>query len=222
MHAWSIVAGRSVPGSFVLLYRTTRHRHSGALRNGWGVATRGRARAPRACGLVARETALQEDGGAVTLWRCCAIASESQLTHRAPNVSRGRLTGVELASAWQEERMAAHAQDDGFPAQEDPSKAAPGARGPAAREEGSAALTKEREAKASGWPARQLWEPELSSERCALGQHLIPRWTSVGPRPVTFRSGMEAHLAMGFLWFHDPVPAGGGRHIALGPGAWAD
>jgi hypothetical protein len=38
--------------------------------------------------------------------------------------------------------MKAHAQDDGFPAQEDPSQAASGARDPAAREEGSAARTK--------------------------------------------------------------------------------
>src|SRR5215475_11651294 len=44
-----------------------------------------------------------------------------------------------------EERIEAHAQDDGFPAQEDPSKTATGARSPAAREEGSAACTKERE-----------------------------------------------------------------------------
>ena len=49
--------------------------------------------------------------------------------------------GVALG-ARNEERMKAHAQDDGFPAQEDPSKAASGARDPEAPEEGSAARTK--------------------------------------------------------------------------------
>jgi len=39
-------------------------------------------------------------------------------------------------------RMQVHAQDDGFPPQKDPSKAASGARGPAARQEGSEACTK--------------------------------------------------------------------------------
>jgi len=36
-----------------------------------------------------------------------------------------------------------HAQDDGFPPEEDPGKTAPGARGTAAREEGGEARTKE-------------------------------------------------------------------------------
>src|SRR5262245_66580421 len=56
----------------------------------------------------------------------------------------GRGTSVQRAGR-NEERIEAHAQDDGFPAQEDPSKTATGARSPAAREEGSAACTRERE-----------------------------------------------------------------------------
>ena len=103
--------------------------------------------------IIECQNALQEYGGGCdALALPCNFASEGQLIHQSAPTFRG--DGV-TAPGRHEERIEGHAQDDGFPAQEDPSKAASGARGPAAREEGGPARTKEREDQESGWPAKQ-------------------------------------------------------------------
>src|SRR5215475_8814426 len=90
-----------------------------------------------------------------------------------------------------EERIEAHAQDDGFPAQEDPSKTATGARSPAAREEGSAACTKERE--------------DLNQRMARIA---VSDWRASGQQPRNATGGCTAGNS---LWTCHAVPAMGLR-----------
>src|SRR5262245_61394098 len=98
----------------------------------------------RGSGSVVERQNARAMAAAVTLWPCCNLPAKANLIDQSAHKFGGDTGPPPSSSPRAElaERIDTHAEDDGFPAQEDPSKAASGTRGPASREEGGAARTK--------------------------------------------------------------------------------
>jgi hypothetical protein len=116
--------------------------------------------------------ALQEGGGGCDdLAVLCNLPASAKLIHLSARKFREDAGHRRSARRGRhEERIEVHAQDDGFPAQEDPSKTASGACSTAAREKGSTARTKERDDLSQRMARKAALSAELYADWRASGQ----------------------------------------------------